>query len=63
MLRWLEDVQNDLREVKIRRVRQKSNNREQEAFVVKDAKVSEDRGAKESAQNVWLLASMPLHRC
>jgi hypothetical protein len=37
-LRWLEDVENDLQELKVKRWRQKPNNVEKRAFAVNDVK-------------------------
>jgi hypothetical protein len=37
-LRWLEDVEKDLREMKVKRWQQKARNRAQWASVIKDAK-------------------------
>jgi plasmid maintenance system killer protein len=38
-LRWLDDVENDLRVMKIKRWRKKAQNREDWASVIKEAKV------------------------
>jgi hypothetical protein len=38
-LRWLDDVENDLRVIKVKRWRKKAQNREERASVVKEAKV------------------------
>ena len=37
-LRWLEDVQKDLREKKVKRWREKAFDREEWAFIIKEAK-------------------------
>jgi len=46
-LRWLEDVEKDLREVKVKRWRQKAVDREEWASVIKEAKLSEGRRDEE----------------
>jgi hypothetical protein len=38
-MRWLKDAENDLRKVKMKRWRQKANNRKQRASFIKKAKV------------------------
>jgi hypothetical protein len=38
-LRWLENVENDLRELKPKRLKQKENNREERTCVVNEAEV------------------------
>ena len=46
-MRWLEDVEKDLREVKVKRWRQKAVDREEWAFIIKEAQLSEGRRAEE----------------
>jgi hypothetical protein len=38
-LRWLDDVENDSRVMKVKRWREKAENREEWTFVIKEAKV------------------------
>jgi hypothetical protein len=38
-MRWVEDVENDLRELKVKRWRQNPNNREEWTLVVKESEV------------------------
>jgi hypothetical protein len=47
ILGWLEDVLNDFRQIKVKRHRQKGNNREKCASVIKRAKFLKYRRAKE----------------
>jgi hypothetical protein len=49
-LRWLDDVENDLRVMKVKRWRIKAQNREEWASVIKEAKVLKDRRAKAQAR-------------
>jgi hypothetical protein len=46
-LRWLEDVGKDLRELKVKRWRQKAVDREERASIIKEAKLSKGRRAEE----------------
>jgi len=46
-LRWLEDVQKDLREMKVKRWLQKAVDREESASIIKEAKLSEGRRDEE----------------
>lgn len=42
--RWLEDIENDLLELKLKRWRQKANSKEGKESVVKETKVFRDPG-------------------
>ena len=46
-MRWLEDVEKDLRETKVKRWRQKAVDREEWASIIKEAKLSEGRRDEE----------------
>ena len=46
-MRWLEDVEKDLREMKVKRWRQKAVDREEWASIIKEAQLSEGRTAEE----------------
>jgi hypothetical protein len=57
-LRWLDDVENDLRVVKVKRWRKKAQNREEWASVIKEAKVLKGRRAKEQASEVISMSTV-----
>jgi len=46
-LKWLEDVEKDLWEMKVKRWRQKAVDREERASIIKEAKLSKGRTADE----------------
>jgi hypothetical protein len=60
-LRWLDDVENDLRVMKVKRWRKKAQNREEWASVIKKAKVLKGWQSQEASNPCPLMLRLGHH--